>query len=244
MALGLSRMSRVTSALATLDGTGATCMEVGMGGLKNRAFWWIEDEEQRTLTRILSRCVTQGDCVEWPGPFTGGYGVTTHLMSGKRKMGRTHRIVWQIVNGPIADGMVLDHTCRNRKCLNVEHLRVVTPYINSVENNDSPLAVHARKTHCPKCGGDYTTFSSKSRKTGMYRACVPCVKEQAKKKRQTPEARRRQAEREKARRDRLRANPEWVASQREYMRNYHASTKCSAHFTIDDVVSIERKGDG
>lgn len=71
-------------------------------------------------------------------------------------MGRTelvHRVSWALDGRelPVLP-LQLDHTCRKRNCVNPAHLRVVTPRINSVENNDSPFAVNARRTHCSKCG--------------------------------------------------------------------------------------------
>jgi hypothetical protein len=44
--------------------------------------------------------------------------------------------------------MDVDHVCRNRACCNPSHLRVATKYQNGTENNDSPHAKNAQKTHC------------------------------------------------------------------------------------------------
>lgn len=61
-----------------------------------------------------------------------------------------HRAVWEWLNGPIEVGMLIDHTCRNRGCCNVDHLRVVTPKTNITENVvGCAWQVHAAKTHCP-----------------------------------------------------------------------------------------------
>lgn len=61
---------------------------------------------------------------------------------------QAHRIAWTIYRGPIPDGMVIDHVCRVRCCVNPDHLRVVTPRQNSLENNIGPSAINARKTRC------------------------------------------------------------------------------------------------
>jgi len=37
-----------------------------------------------------------------------------------------HRYAYELAVGPIADGMVLDHLCNNRRCVNPDHMEVVT----------------------------------------------------------------------------------------------------------------------
>jgi hypothetical protein len=63
-----------------------------------------------------------------------------------------HRVVFEIMGfGKIPDGLFIDHACRNGMCVNPDHLRAVTPRVNSLENNASPFAALAKLTHCPKC---------------------------------------------------------------------------------------------
>lgn len=101
-------------------------------------------------------------------------GATTHDGYGKVSWGGVvklaHRVAWQLVNGDIPEQMCLDHKCRTRNCCRVEHLRLVTRRINSLENSLSNSAANARKTECGTCGGPY------HRTPNGERRCRRCVR--------------------------------------------------------------------
>jgi len=89
-------------------------------------------------------------CWEWQKSLNyAGYG-QFHIGSRKdnsRKMIRAHKYSFETFAGDIPKGMQIDHVCSNRKCVNYEHLRVVTPRENVLCSN-SFVADNARKTHC------------------------------------------------------------------------------------------------
>ena len=51
---------------------------------------------------------------------------TASSTSMTRHVERAHRLAWEIVIGPIPDGLVLDHLCRRPVCVNPSHLEPVT----------------------------------------------------------------------------------------------------------------------
>src|SRR4051812_47418489 len=66
-------------------------------------------------------------CIEWTAATNGsGYGT----VSIDKQYVYVHRLAWWLRHGPIPSGMVVDHLCHNRACVNTDHLEVVTPKVN------------------------------------------------------------------------------------------------------------------
>jgi hypothetical protein len=72
------------------------------------------------------------DCWEWQRSCrTSGYGQYSTWKDGKRvKNWLAHRYAYEQVVGPIPEGLEIDHLCRNRRCVNPDHLEPVTRSVN------------------------------------------------------------------------------------------------------------------
>jgi hypothetical protein len=108
-----------------------------------------------------------GECVEWNGYMEHGYGKV--FVGGKMRL--VHRLVWEKTHGPIPDGLVLDHLCRNTACVNTDHMEVVTRAVN-VMRGLGPCARNARKTTCPK--GHLLEGENLCKGEGRRRKCRTC----------------------------------------------------------------------
>lgn len=129
-------------------------------------------------TRVMSKVDKNGPngCWLWTASIKAeGYGQV------RRPDGRTgyaHRVVYELLVGPIPEGLELDHLCRVRACVNPEHLEPVTheenvrratPWIKA--NN-----FQSTKTHCPR-GHEYTpenTYLKRSKDGIVRRICRSC----------------------------------------------------------------------
>ena len=65
-------------------------------------------------------------CWIWQRFIRGdGYGQLKVAINGDRSR-LAHRVSHTVFNGPIPDGLVVDHACFNRACVNPDHLRAVS----------------------------------------------------------------------------------------------------------------------
>lgn len=107
-------------------------------------------------------------CWLWTGTLYNGYGNTSYM--GKSSL--AHRATFSIIKGEISNNLVIDHLCRNRNCVNPEHLEAVTPREN-ILRGASPSAIYAKRTHCNK-GHKFNRTNTLVREDNNSRRCKIC----------------------------------------------------------------------
>jgi hypothetical protein len=108
-------------------------------------------------------------CWLWRGELDrDGYG---SVNIGHGKHARAHRVAYEIAVGPIPEGLVIDHRCRNRPCCNPSHLEPVPSGVN-VMRGIGLGPMNAAKSHC-KNGHEFTDDNTAFDSAG-YRVCRHC----------------------------------------------------------------------
>jgi hypothetical protein len=113
----------------------------------------------------------ENGCWEWTGKINNyGYGICQF----NKKEKPAHCVAYAWKYGPIPNGLVADHTCRNRRCVNPDHVEPVTNIVN-VLRGESPFAQKKRQTHCIH-GHPLTGPNLRIRPDG-HRACRACARD-------------------------------------------------------------------
>lgn len=75
-------------------------------------------------------------CQVWQGSTDRfGYGQIHYRTDGRVVTRLAHIVSWEKVNGPVPDGLELDHRCETKPCRRVDHLESVTHAENCRRSN-------------------------------------------------------------------------------------------------------------
>ncbi len=114
--------------------------------------------------------ITDNGCWEWQGAIDkDGYGFFTI-----GKLMRAHRASYLLFKGELTKGLQIDHLCRNRPCVNPNHLEEVTAKTNTLRSPITTASINTKKTHCIN-GHSYSGDNLQIIKTTGERRCRTCV---------------------------------------------------------------------
>src|SRR3972149_11608374 len=114
--------------------------------------------------------ISLNGCWEWQGQKAGGgYG---YFWNGEKQV-YAHRFSFQTYNGCIPLDFEIDHLCRNKVCVNPDHLEVVT-HLTNVKRGLAGINFRM-KMYCPK-GHPYIKANTYIPPKGG-RVCRQCVRE-------------------------------------------------------------------
>ena len=115
----------------------------------------------RPYSRRRSRYVTgyattreadpETDCWNWTGAlFHDGYAqMSMPQGAGPTRATGAHRVSYEHHRGPIPDGLTLDHLCRNKRCINPDHLEPV-PIRENILRGEGLAPKNLAKAFCPQ----------------------------------------------------------------------------------------------
>ncbi len=125
----------------------------------------------QTIKQLVRLGDAETDCWAWLGSInkTTGYGKKT--MNSDTKL--AHRWIWEQLFGAIPSGMVINHRCGNRSCVNPHHLEVTTQSENCRHGKGATLtSEQALDIYSQKAGKRWGLGASLAKQYGVTSSLV------------------------------------------------------------------------
>jgi hypothetical protein len=102
----------------------------------------------KAVDRFWAKVRKTPGCWEWTATKGEGYGSFALKDLNGWVMVRAHVLSYRLRHGSLDYSLRLDHLCRNRACVNPDHLEQVTQRINILRGVGVAVG-NTEKTHCP-----------------------------------------------------------------------------------------------
>lgn len=140
---------------------------------------------ERSLEAIRANCilisresVLGGPCWYWQGHVREDDGYATfdfgrRYLNGAPIPEYIHRVAYEVANGSIDLGLIVDHLCKLRACCNPVHLEQKTQKANLAGRRKHALQTHCKRGHELRSPEDYYDYSTADH---IVRKCIRCHK--------------------------------------------------------------------
>lgn len=142
-----------------------------LGWVKGHPVRWIHGHENRPSPHQYIVNPDTG-CWDWQWMTSSdGYG----KLQTKDGCRFAHRIYYERLRGPIPRGKILDHICRNRSCVNPDHLEIVSNTENIRRGERAKLTMGvAEEIRRLYSTGEYTQ-ADLAKQFGVVQSAISCI---------------------------------------------------------------------
>ena len=131
---------------------------------------------QPVVSRFWAKVQKTDTCWLWTGSQNpAGYG--TFWLDGT--VVNSHRVAYELTQGPICEGLELDHLCNVKHCVNPDHLEAVTHRENGLRSEAPNIQLHRAGT-CKRghpVNDTNTYFRKSGPRAGEVVYCKICERE-------------------------------------------------------------------